>query len=195
MKLTLLTKAQSCLNCQLVQGCGWHTGQLATCAVQPMSQKCPRPQRHNRKALGTQGWTTFSGENSSKVLGQATYLPQLERFIQAGDDISTAHEPHVDQELVWCGIWEPLEDKGEAGMARGPAPCTVCRCCACLSISRRNLVQNSKTVLEQENAGLPLTHLESGHRGRRVLPAPLLLHWPLHHWHFWFLTFSVWCTV
>lgn len=41
-----------------------------------------------------------------------------------------------------------------AGMARGP------------SISRWNLVQNSKVLLVQEDAGLPLTRLESGRGGR-----------------------------
>lgn len=89
---------------------------------------------------------SLSWEDSSKVLGQTTYLPQLERFIQAGVDISTAHEPYVNQELVWCGLWGLFEDRGKAGMARGPAQYAVCRCCACPSISRWNLVQNSKTV-------------------------------------------------
>lgn len=170
MKFTLPTKTQSCLNCHLVQGRGWHTGQLATRAAQPMSQKCPMPQRHDRQCwVHRDGGSSLFWEYSGKVLGQATYLPQLERLIQAGGDLSIAHEPRVDQESVWVATEDSFKTVATAGMAREPARHALCRCGACPSISSCNLVQNSKALLVQEDAGLPLTHLRNGSRGK-LLP-------------------------
>ena len=79
-KFTLLTKTQSCLNCHLVQGWGWLTGQLAARAAQPMSQKCPRPQRHNR-----QGWVHRDG-------GRSLFLGEFKQGLGASYVSATAGE-------------------------------------------------------------------------------------------------------